>query len=436
MEYDAVIVGTGIGGTTVARELTRRGKRVVMLEEGGRTDMMGNTWTLAMILRNFGLNRSHEKSFITFAKNYGGLSTLTAGCAAPPPQAIFAPYGIDLTAETEEARNEMKVQILPDELVGPDNLRLLEAANDAGFHWRRMENFIDADKCVVGCSSCMLGCPTGAKFNARVYGDEAMDGGAGLCLHTKAVKILVERGNAIGVEAKRFGRTARYYGKTIVLSTGAANVELLRQAGIQEAGRGFACDWLQFVGGIIPQVSTVRANPMTVGTLEHYESDGIAILPVFPNWSQFLLFLAFMGPLNLPNFAKFRRYSGIMVKIRDEISGEIIRGYTISKPITAADRKRLDKGVGIVKKVLEKAGAKSSDVIALDPLGAHPSASCRIGEAVDSNLATRINGLYCCDASVFPQALGLPTVWTIVALGKRLARHLDNHHGGKYESEV
>ncbi len=66
-----------------------------------------------------------------------------------------------------------------------------------------------------------------------------MDGGAGLCLHTKAVKILVERGNAIGVEAKRFGRTARYYGKTIVLSAGAANVELLRQAGIQEAGAGF-----------------------------------------------------------------------------------------------------------------------------------------------------------------------------------------------------
>jgi len=425
MEYDAVIVGTGIGGTTVARELTRRGKRVVMLEAGGRTDMMGNTLTIAMILRNFGLNRSREKSFLTFAKNYGGLSTLTAGCAAVPPQAIFAPHGIDLTAEAEEARNEMKIQTLPDELIGPDNLRLLEAANDAGFHWRRMENFIDADKCVVGCSSCMLGCPTGAKFTARLYGDEAMAGGARLCLHTKAAKILVERSSVIGVEAKRFGRTVRYYGKTVVLSAGVSNVELLRQAGIAEAGQGFACDWLQFVGGIIPQVSTVRANPMTVGTLEHYESDGIAILPVFPNWSQFLLFLAFMGPLNLPNFAKFRRYSGIMVKIRDEISGQVCQGNTFSKPITATDRKRLDKGVGIIKKVLKKAGAKSSDIIALDPLGAHPSASCRIGEVVDSNLATRIPGLYCCDASVFPQALGLPTVWTIVALGKRLAGYLN-----------
>jgi choline dehydrogenase-like flavoprotein len=137
-----------------------------------------------------------------------------------------------------------------------------------------------------------------------------------------------------------------------------------------------------------------------------------------------------MGPLNLPNFAKFRRYSGIMVKIRDEISGEIGRGFTISKPITAADRKRLDKGVGIIKKVLKKAGAESSDIIVLDPLGAHPSASCRIGEVVDSNLATRIPGLHCCDASVFPQALGLPTVWTIVALGKRLACYLNNRMGG------
>ncbi len=61
----------------------------------------------------------------------------------------------------------MKVQILPDELVGPDNLRLLEAANDAGFHWRRMENFIDADKCVVGCSKLHAGLPDRCENSMR-----------------------------------------------------------------------------------------------------------------------------------------------------------------------------------------------------------------------------------------------------------------------------
>ena len=44
---------------------------------------------------------------------------------------------------------------------------------------------------------------------------------------------------------------------------------------------------------------------------------------------------------------------------------------------------------------------------------------------VDSNLETEIKNLYCCDASVFPSALGLPVIWTAVALGKRLGKHLD-----------
>jgi len=430
MAYDVIVIGTGIGGATVAREMARRGQRVLMLERGGRTEMLGTSLTLPLVLKNFGLNRSREKSFVTFADNYGGLSTLTAGCAVPPPAAIFAPRGIDLTADAEAVRTDMKVQILPDDLIGAANLRLLSAANDAGFHWRRVENFIDADRCLAGCSRCMLGCPTGAKFTARVYGDEAIAAGAELRLRTEATAILVEGGRAAGVEARRFGRTVRYEGRTVVLSAGVANVALLRRAGISEAGRGFACDWLQFVGGIVPGTSTDRANPMTVGTLEHYEADGIAILPVFPNWSQFLLFLAFMGPGHLPRFADFRRYAGIMVKIRDEISGEVLPGGAFSKPVTPADRRRLDKGVGIIRKILVKAGAREADIVVLDPLGAHPSASCRIGEVVDGNLATRIPGLYCCDASVFPEALGLPVVWTIAALGKRLARHLGGAGAG------
>jgi choline dehydrogenase-like flavoprotein len=43
---------------------------------------------------------------------------------------------------------------------------------------------------------------------------------------------------------------------------------------------------------------------------------------------------------------------------------------------------------------------------------------------VDKDLATPVRGLHVCDASVFPEALDRPTVLTIVALGKRLAKHL------------
>jgi choline dehydrogenase-like flavoprotein len=425
-EYDVIVAGTGVGGSTVAREMTRKGKKVLMLERGGRTNMMGNTLTMAFILQHFGLVRSREKYVVTFANNYGGLSTLAAGCAIPPPGSVFEPFGIDLTMEADEAKADMHVQTLPDELVGKANLRLMEAAHAAGYNWTKVENFIDPEKCEENCSLCMLGCPHDAKFTARDYGDEAIKNGAELKLHTKVTEVIKSDGNAIGVVASRFGKKERIYGKSVVLSSGVSNVGILRNAGIDRAGKGFACDWLRFVGAIVPGISTAKANPMTVGTLEHYETDGIAILPVFPNWSQFLVILGMMGPQYLLNFPNFWRYSGIMVKIRDEISGELYRGTSFSKPVTDEDSKKLDKGVDIIKTIFRKAGAKDDSIIALRPSGAHPSASCRIGEVVDTNLQTEIKNLYCCDASVFPSALGLPVVWTVAALGKRLANHLDS----------
>ena len=160
-EYDVIVAGTGIGGATVAREMAGKGKRVLMLERGGRFNMMGNTVTMAMILQNFGLIRSKEKYTVTFGNNYGGLSVLAAGCAVAPPESIFSPFGIDLAAETKEAGKDMKVQIMPDYLIGQANLRLMEAANAAGYNWSRLENFIDPAKCVEGCADCMLGCPEG-----------------------------------------------------------------------------------------------------------------------------------------------------------------------------------------------------------------------------------------------------------------------------------
>jgi len=427
-DYDTIVVGSGAGGATVARELSIKGKRVLLLERGGRFNMMGNTMTMAFILKHFGLVRSKEKNIVTIPNNYGGLSTLTAGCAAPPPKAVFDPVGIDLSREAEEARPEMNIQVQPDELVGKENLRLLEAANDAGYNWQKMEKFIDVKTC-DGNGNCMLGCHTGAKFSARTFGDEAIAHGAILKLRTNITEVLVENGKAIGVSGFRLGRKVRYHAKNVVLSEGIGNVHILRKTGIREAGDGFCCDWLQFVGGIIPEMNTARATPMSVGTMEHYETDGIAIMPVFPNWSQFAVILSLMGGKNIFRFPDFWKYSGIMVKIRDENVGKIYDGMSFSKPVTEEDTKKLQKGVSIIKKILKKAGAKEDSIIELTPSGAHPSATCRIGDVVDQNLQTRIQNLYCCDASVFPSSLGLPVVWTAVSLGKRLANHLMNGRG-------
>ena len=237
--------------------------------------------------------------------------------------------------------------------------------------------------------------------------------------------MLVEGGRAVGVEGRRFGRRTRWRAKAVVLSAALGSPVILKNSGIHRAGEGFACDFLSFVGGVIPGMNTHGANPMTVGTLEHYENDGLIIIPVFPGWAAFAMQLLFMGPGYLRKFPALRRYTGMMVKIRDDIRGTIYSDTDFSKPITKRDRKRLDMGTAIISRILRKMGAKDDSLFVMDPFGAHPSATCRIGEVVDGNLETEIRNCFVCDSSVFPDSLGLPVVLTAVSLGKRTADILE-----------
>ena len=48
-QFDAIIVGSGPGGATVARELTRRNKKVLILEWGSNAPIKGTVLqTIAM----------------------------------------------------------------------------------------------------------------------------------------------------------------------------------------------------------------------------------------------------------------------------------------------------------------------------------------------------------------------------------------------------
>ena len=424
-EYDVIVVGTGVSGCTVSRELSLAGKKVLMIERGNRVKNVGNSIAMARMAKNYGMTLSEEKTSVVFGETYGGASNLTAGCAMPPWPGMFGSHNIDLSAEAQEVKKEMWIDVMPDELVGEANFRLVETANDLGFNWHKLEKFIDPQRCVENCGDCMLGCKRDAKWTARVYGDEAVENGAELLLSAKVDGIIVENRKAVGVEGVKKGKPFQYFGKNIVLSAGLPNAVMLRKAGIDEAGIGLACDWLQFMGGIIPGVSTAKVGPMAVGTMEHYENDGFVITQAFPTFSQFGVGLLGKGLSALSRLPKFPQYTGVMVKICDEVTGEMITDTKFSKPITKQDRQRLDKGVDIIKRVLLKAGADESSLITMSPGGAHPCASCRIGDVVDTNLETQIQNLYCCDASVLPTSMGKPLVWILASISKRLATHLN-----------
>jgi choline dehydrogenase-like flavoprotein len=111
----------------------------------------------------------------------------------------------------------------------------------------------------------------------------------------------------------------------------------------------------------------------------------------------------------------------LMVKIRDEIGGSIGPRW-VGKSLQAADRAKLDTGVALAREILAAAGARH--VFGSHHFAAHPGGSAPIGDAVDANLQAGAEGLYVCDASVIPQAWGLPPTLTLLCLGTRLGAHL------------
>ncbi len=77
-----------------------------------------------------------------------------------------------------------------------------------------------------------------------------------------------------------------------------------------------------------------------------------------------------------------------------------------------------------LESILEKAGVDPTTMTSTVFRGAHPGGTAAIGEVVDKNLKTEIDGLYVSDASVIPVSPGKPPILLILALALRLANHL------------
>jgi choline dehydrogenase-like flavoprotein len=112
-----------------------------------------------------------------------------------------------------------------------------------------------------------------------------------------------------------------------------------------------------------------------------------------------------------------------MIKVKDELSGSLpVKKGKIIKPSADSEEKAFKHGFEHAKKILVKAGARNIKMATKS--GAHPGGTAKIGEVVDANLQTKFENLYVCDTSVYPGMCGIPPVWTLVALGKYLAKRL------------
>jgi len=152
-------------------------------------------------------------------------------------------------------------------------------------------------------------------------------------------------------------------------------------------------------------------------------NDEFLLSTLIDPWLMYPLAVAQTGLAHTTSWAQWANMLGVMIKIKDDLAGRV-QQRSISKPTTRDDRERIEQAQQIARKILKEAGAQPNSMVATALRGTHPASTVRIGTLVDQQLQTELDGLYVCDASVFPEALARPTVLTIVGLGKRLAKHL------------
>ncbi len=155
--------------------------------------------------------------------------------------------------------------------------------------------------------------------------------------------------------------------------------------------------------------------------------DGYMLSTLIDPWLLYPLINILKGPKYALTWPRWKNTLGVMIKLKDDVSGGVFPTGKISKPMTDHDRPRMLAAEEVCRRILIETGARPETIFTTPLRGTHPSGTVRIGTMVDENLQTEVPGLYVCDASVFPEALARPTVLTIIGLGKRLAKNIRQH---------
>lgn len=413
-QFDAIIVGSGPSGATVAKELGKRRKKVLILERGDDRPLKENVVAIASIVNTVPVS---DDLTTTRAFTTGGTTTVYFAEADPPPLEAFRSFGIDMSREYEEAKGELPLAVLPDELLGTQSIRLRESAEDLGYSWQKNMMLVDLSKCGSGYRY-------EAKWNARVPLREAVESGATLITKAKVIRVLVENRQAVGVEYTLDGKEGkdhshRVFGGKIVLAAGAsASPIILRDSGMRNIGnQGFYCCPSFAVFGTVSGLSAGETFPGCMGV---DLGDNLVLGDANIARTFYRLFMLRKG--RVVRAFSHSKSIGVGVMVREGIGGELQGNGRYHKELKSEDLKKLDKGEKVAHKIIQNAGGK--DVIKSALGTAHLGGLIKLKEHLDENMQTEYTNLHVCDGSVMPESAQIAPTLTLVCLGKYLASRL------------
>jgi len=483
MRVDAVVVGSGAGGSIVARELARAGKSVVVLEEGGhyspaRYGAMRPTESLRHLFRDAGLSVATGLGdtpviSVLAGKCFGGSSVLTGGVCFRIPEDVLQDWSTrlglaritadDLDERFSEIERDLDVTEVPSALRSRSTELFMEGAEALGIPMKPLRRNAPACK---GSSRCSFGCPTGAKRSVDVAVlPEAMKRGATVVCDAFVNRVVMDGRRARGVEGSLLdarggkGPAFRIEADLVIVACGSQHTPLLlRRSGLSSPhlGRHLTLHPGIRIGAIFDERVDGWDGAMQSVYSDHFSDEGITLVGIYttPN----ILAAALPGPgrdhrklvAHIPTFALL----GALVP--DEGSG-VVRRWLGREPLVTyrmaeRDRSRLRRALRILGEMAFAAGArevllpvfgapavrtKAELANAIDAMPSfrnlecaafHPLGSARMSARPEDGVVSRdgavwnTEGLYVADGSILPTSIGVNSQLPVMALALDVAR--------------
>jgi hypothetical protein len=420
----AIVVGSGAGGATIAKEL--QGKfQVTVLEAGGqfrpfsrdlkpietikKTHLLFDEREISWLFPNMKVHHASRGMVLVNGLGYGGTTTLSAGNAIRCDQDLKA-VGIDLDQEFEELYKEIPVSIDHKKHWHTLTREVFGICQNMNLQPHPTPKMVRFNQC-IGCGRCVLGCQRQAKWDSRIFLENAVEKGAKLVSNCIVKKVIIENGRVTGVIAGNQIFTKFYQADLVVLAAGGLKTPvILKQSGI-------ACLSNLFVDPVLCVATRWndslqnRELPMPfVVQQKHY-----IISPYF----DFLSFF-FNQRWKYPAGDIF----SLMIKLADSNVGNVTR-KRISKQLSDEDKIHLREALNLCSEIFSKLGIKRENLFLGTVNAGHPGGMFSLTEKENDTLHNESlpPNLYVADASLLPKSLGNPAILTIAALAKKISKY-------------
>lgn len=414
-----IVIGSGAGGAMAAKMLANDFE-VTVLEEGKdfkpfslpleqlakfrKTGLYFDERLIQLLLPSMRIDKAQEMVMV-YGRGVGGTTTLATGNAVRADEGLKK-TGINLDEEFDELYRELPITTDHLSRWSPITRQAFDVMEQMGLDPQPMPKLLRTKQCRM-CGHCSIGCPTRAKWDTR----ELLDG-IRVLTGCKVTKIDIEDKKAGRIHIQKGLRHSTMEADVIIVAAGGYGTpDILHNSGIN-------CQPTLFVDPVLCVAAPMKGVRQDRQLLMPFVSRREKyIISPYMDWLSFFFNKDWRKPMD--------GIASLMIKLADVEQGDVHDGH-MTKTLTETDHRYLKAGVEDCCEILIRMGAKEEDIFLGTLNAGHPGGMLPLTSAEADTLHSPLlpDNLFVADATILPQALGLPPMLTIMALAKRIAKNI------------